>query len=127
MSWVHRSHLGAACWIGLVCLPLAGCGPSGNPHQLDRAVADESLEAFLDAWKAGQTSADLTARDPQIIVGNVPEFEKGTKLIDYSIGAGKEDGTNLHADVELTLAGNEKRRATYIVSTDPAITIFPPE
>jgi hypothetical protein len=125
MSRFHRIRLAAACAIGLVCLPLVGCGSSGNPHKLDRAVADESLKAFLDAWKAGQTPADLKARVPPIIAG-VPEFEKGTKLVDYSIGAGTEDGTNLHAEVVLTLAGNKKQQATYIVSSDPAITIFPP-
>ncbi|HEY7689383.1 MAG TPA: hypothetical protein VH835_11845, partial [Dongiaceae bacterium] len=108
-------------------LSAAGCGGSpGGPANED--VARTSLTAALDAWKGGGKPADLRQRSPEIVMGDT-FWEAGRKLANYKIdGPGKTGPKAWRVPVTLTLqaAGNktETVKLIYIVTTDPAITIF---
>ena len=115
--------------LGVAALALAaivGCGPKAA--KLDKQTATTALNTFLEAWKKGETPQDLKAKSPPIIAGD-DDFVAARKLVDFKvIDAEKNDGSNLHALVELTLAegtATRKRQVTYIVGTSPVITIFP--
>jgi hypothetical protein len=104
---------------------VSGCS---QPRQLDKAAAINALTAALDAWKAGQPPQSLQSRSPPIVFGD-SDWEQGTRLVNYRIlRADRGDGANLHADVELELTfarGKPSRQTlTYIVGTDPILTIF---
>ncbi len=116
----------------LVGLPLmgllAGCGPRGDRHALDRDVAVRSLTRFFDEWKAGGTAASLQAGDPAV-VGKDPDWDAGRKLDSWTlVDSSFSDGVNLHAVVRLKLASgagdSREREITYLVGTSPVITIF---
>lgn len=118
-----------AGWCVAVWL-LAGCGGRYGAADLsvDPELARESFAAFLEAWKAGQTPADLQRRSPPILVGE-PEWAAGTRLLSYEITADEfNDGANLHTAAELKLRdanGLESRqRVEYIVGTEPTVTVF---
>jgi hypothetical protein len=92
-------------------------------------VARSSLTTFLDAWKEGKRPESLKEGEPEIIVG-APEWNEGARLVNYRLlEPVSDDGSNLHAPVELELedgAGARTRQEVmYIVGTHPTITIFP--
>ncbi len=111
----------------LLGLAVSGCGRR-EFAPVDAADAQVSLVAALDAWKEGKNPADLRQLDPSIMVGDM-DWEAGKRLKDYSLeGEPKEYGPNLHRQVKLTLAdaagGVEIQQVTYIVGTDPVLTVF---
>ncbi|HUY89487.1 MAG TPA: hypothetical protein VMV10_12200 [Pirellulales bacterium] len=116
-----------ALWAAVVCcLLLPACARQNVPAEAD--VARRSLDAALASWKAGEQSADLARRTPPIVMGDFA-WESGRKLADYRIPeAARNDGANLHYLVELTLSdsqgGSNKQEVSYVVGTDPTITIF---
>lgn len=110
-------------------LAASGCSNGGAADlTVERDLARESLVAFLDAWKAGQSADELKARSPSIIAGD-HAFAAGTKLVSYTlVGDDTDDGANLHCSVDLVLqddkAGEVKERVGYIIGTEPVITVF---
>ena len=112
-----------------VILMVPGCNRGAQNLPLDRTVARESLVQFLSAWKAEQHPRDLKQDNPAIIVGEA-NWEAGWKLVHYRLlDTAADDGTNLHATVELVLRPPGRRDVrstrTYIIGTSPVITIFP--
>ncbi len=112
----------------LMLTALVGCAGCSSPHQLNKVVATDALKRGLDAWQAGQTPETLRNGSPSVIFGD-SDWENGVQLRQYRIlNAERSDGTNLHADVELTLVtAKQKARKvtiTYIVGTEPKITVF---
>ena len=112
----------------LLLILTAGCGRGAQGLSLDKSVARESLAAALDAWKAGETPGSLKDRSPSIVVGD-PDWNSGRRLEAYKLLPEEtDDGTNLHATAELVLqdarAGRQTQRITYVVGTDPVITVF---
>ena len=80
----------------------------------------------MQAWVDGATPSDL---QPDIIVGDT-EWENGKKLASFEILADEAttDGSNLHIRVKRKFKderGASESTVKYIVSTSPAITIFP--
>ena len=109
---------------------LAGCSQGARSLKLDQDVARKSFEAFLMAWRDGQTPQDLQKRNPQII-GTDAEWQRGHKLKEFEVLPDEfNDGTNLKLSAKLTLELDHKRTETrvveYIVGTSPVITVFPP-
>lgn len=102
---------------------LSGCGPGTSKLTVDKAVARESLAAFLDCWKEGKPVESLQSREPPII-GRDTEWEAGGKLTGYTIGEEREIGSNAHITATIEVAGKPVQQVTYMVSTSPAITVF---
>jgi hypothetical protein len=95
---------------------------------LDPELARSSLTTFLDTWKKGGPAA-LKNESPEIIVGD-PQWEQGARLVEYRVlEPVTNDGSNLHAPVELELEDGSgkrsKQQVTYVVGTNPKVTIFP--
>ncbi len=117
-----------ACLAGACCLQ-AGCtsGPR-RAGPVDEALAREALRMTLESWKSGATLASLKELSPGITAQDA-DWMTGCKLVNYQVlGEGRNDDANLRCPVELTLrdpAGREvKKRVTYIIGTDPVITVF---
>lgn len=112
--------------IGL--LGIVGCqsGPVAAP--VDVPVAEQTLTHVLNGWKGGATPESFQQSDPSIVVQD-RDWQAGYTLISYeSKGPGQAFDANLHCDVALTLrepGGKEvTKTVTYIVGTDPVLTVF---
>lgn len=117
----------AAVLIGLL---LMGCSQGARSLKLDQDLARKSFEAFLTAWRDGQTPQDLQGRTPKII-GTDADWERGRKLKNFEVLPEEfNDGTNLKLSAKLTIEIDKHRTETrtveYIVGTSPVITVFPP-
>lgn len=112
---------------GLLMVALAAIVGCGGRPSLDESTARTSLETALADWKAGKRPEQLSEAVPPIIVVD-DAWSKGDKLVNYTIGAGRNDGQNMHYQVELTTADARgkprKQQVTYLVGTDPSITVF---
>jgi hypothetical protein len=119
---------GAVGLFALLFLLLTGCEEKSGPMPLDKQLARDSLTKFLEAWKSGEKSEALKTRSPSI-VGSDADWSAGAKLVSFTIQEPvKDDGSNLHAEVQLVLQMPDGERqtstVTYIVGTSPTITVF---
>ncbi len=113
----------------LAAAALAGCssGPqTAAPVEPGRARA--ALAAALDAWKAGRP-IDSLARDTPPVVAQDFDWMAGAKLEAYTLlDDGKAEDANLRVRVQLTVrpaqGGPTKKTVTYVVGTDPKLTVF---
>lgn len=102
---------------------LAGCTSGDAPsYPLDKELARSSVQQAMQAWVDGKTPKEL---QPDIVVGD-PAWEQGKKLVSFEILSDEEttDGSNLHIRVKRKLDAAESK-VTYIVGTNPVVTIFP--
>ena len=77
---------------------------------LNKQLAKDSFTAFLESWKRGEQQTALKDKSPSI-VANDPDWSAGAKLVSYQlVNVEKDDGSNLHPTVELTLQTAEGRR-----------------
>ncbi len=112
----------------LILAGAVGCGVGPRrAADVDTERAHEALERTMSAWKAGTQLPDL--RSQWGITCQDLDWERGQVLVEYSVlGPGQAQNANLLIPVELTLrdaAGKQtSKRATYVVSTDPSITVF---
>jgi hypothetical protein len=108
---------------------MSGCSdrqhtaPEVNPE-----LARTSLRTVLDLWKKGDKQESAKDGSPSIVVQDL-DWAAGLALTNYEIqGDGKFDDANLRVPVMLTLKQpNGKsltRKASYVVGTSPAITVF---
>lgn len=108
-------------------LMFAGCGSKGRNYKLDRDVARQSLTEFLETWKGGGTPEVLKGKTRQI-VGSDQDWDAGKKLFGFEIlSMDKDDGSNVHAKVQLELEEKgirKKKEITYIIGTSPVVSIF---
>ena len=96
----------AAPIAALLLCTIGGCGGGGSP-KLDESLGRTSLTSFLEAWKKGDRPEALKAQSPAIITGDV-NWNGGARLVSYQIGEPvTNDGSNLHAPVELELEDGE--------------------
>lgn len=118
--------LARALFAGFLLVVAQGCS-GARDLDLDPDVARKSLDKALKAWVDGKKPTDL---QPEIIVGDYV-WESGKKLLSYEIKSNEmSDGNNLHLFVVCQFANPKgkkpiKTEVTYIVGTDPVITIFP--
>jgi hypothetical protein len=108
-----------------VSAALTGCGQGARSLALDQPQARDACTSFLTAWKDGKKLADLKPA----IVGRDYAWDAGKKLKDFEIlPQEKNDGTNLHIPVRLTLADDKGKESTsnvtYVVGTSPVVTVF---
>lgn len=118
---------GVALWL-LGGTLLMGCGSSPPAQPVNTALAMQSLQRTLDAWKAGAHPSDLRKSSPEIIAQDMAWMENRT-LVRYEItGAGQRMDANLCVPVQLVLGTpsgqRESHDVVYIVGTDPVITVF---
>jgi hypothetical protein len=105
-----------------------GCGGGpGLAAPVDLDKARQALKTSLDSWKEGKKPADLKAATPSIVVQDF-DWMGGAKLVSYEVtGDGKNDDANQRIPVQLTLKtakGEVKKSVTYLVGTDPVLTVF---
>jgi hypothetical protein len=125
---VRSAILTLGCALFLI-FQVSGC--SNEPRKagaVDAVRARDALKTTLDAWKGGSKPAELKQKSPAIVAQDL-DWEKGLRLVDYSLNSeGTDDTANLRIPVELVLAdpsGQESRKkVTYVVGTSPSITVF---
>ena len=91
-------------------------------RNLDHRIA-AVIEAALSAWKEGKSCDDLRKLSPPIHVAD-ERWHGGATITSYTIGEGKPFGPSTR--FEVTLEGPPPigtKKATYTVSTQPAISI----
>ena len=106
-----------------LCLFL-GCG-KGDISDIDQA--GPALRTALEAWKGGQSQADLAGRSPGITM-NEDDWREGKILLDYTMedqGAMKGRQVVWRAQIKLQdkSGRTEDRRATYVIDTTPQMVI----
>jgi hypothetical protein len=106
----------------------AGCARQQHAAPVDAELARKSLRQVLDGWKHGDDMAAFRQGSPSITVQDM-DWTSGYKLLDYEIvGEGKYDDANLLCPVKLKLQDPKgtslSREVTYMVGTDPVITVF---
>jgi hypothetical protein len=94
---------------------------------VDEGLARQLLHEVLETWKNGGSLEALRQESP--IVAQDMEWRTGSALLDYEIvGEGKNDDANLRCPVKLTVRDKRgrvvKKQVTYIIGTDPVITVF---
>ena len=112
----------------LVLAAAAGCTRQQHAAAVNPELARQSLRQVLDGWKRGDDLAAFRQATPNITVQDM-DWTRGYKLLDYEVvGDGKYDDANLLCPVKLKLQdpkGNAvSREVTYMVGTDPVITVF---
>lgn len=112
----------------LMGITVSGCGPSSSASALEPDLARETLSVVLNGWKAGQAHDAWRAVDPEIVVQDL-DWMSGAQLLNYKIiGPGEPRDANLVCEVELLLQRSGEppvqRTVTYLVGTDPALTVF---
>ncbi len=106
----------------------AGCAKQQHAAPVNPEVARESLRTALETWKRGEAPDSLRQASPSITVQDM-DWRQGYRLVDYEIvGDGVYDNANLRCPVKLSLRDPQgrpvTRRVTYMVGTDPQITVF---
>jgi hypothetical protein len=114
----------------LICIValLSGCGGQRRARAVDPQRARATLVDALDGWKAGKKAEELQSGSPSIVVQD-PDWSAGRQLADYELlDDGNALDANLHCRVRLTFADADakptEKIATYVVGTDPVLTVF---
>jgi hypothetical protein len=124
----------AACLVVLATLLLPGCSGSSGAYPVDEPQARDALKTALDTWKKGEASQSLASSPNSMTVQDF-EWDTGAKLIDYQLlDDGRTEGSNLRVQVKLTTIGEPakgkkeakptEKKASYVVSTSPRLTVF---
>lgn len=118
-----------ALLLPVVLFVLPGCSGQQRAAPVDAELARATLTEVLDHWKSGGDLHELRARTPEIIVQELA-WSGGQKLEDFQfVGEPRAEDANWFCDVELTLVPEnggapEKKTITYVVGTDPVLTVF---
>lgn len=105
-----------------------GCGPR-RAEPVDPELAEQTLLRVLDTWQGGGTIEELRSAATPVVVQEA-FWTEGKTLQSYRlVGDGRVEDANLFHEVELTLAGGdgekqERKLVTYVIGTDPVITVF---
>lgn len=110
----------------LLACGLSGCGQSTAPLT-DVRSATLLLQRTLDAWKNGQTMAELRQLTPPTYVVD-DLWQQGFMLKDYRLNdEGQPFGTNVRFQVTLLGSTNNgkatERTVKYLVATKPAQSV----
>lgn len=117
-----------AWWPSAVFLVALASGCGTEPSAADPAKGQTVLHSVLDAWKAGETPADLARRATPIQVNDV-DWSQGFRLVSYK-GAqeGRPVGFDMSYNVVLELKGPKGKTVTktavYVVTTDPQVLVL---
>jgi hypothetical protein len=106
-----------------------GCGHRNQkpPAPSDPAKAKQALTEALDAWRTGATADSLREKKPPVIVDDY-SWKSDDKLVSYQIqGNGTPSGTRVtfttNLEVRNSAGATQRTAATYIVATEPILTI----
>jgi hypothetical protein len=109
--------------LAVVCAGwLTGCQPYDPVPPPAPADAQAALKDFLEAWKAGGTSQELTSRTPPVR-GMEPEWTANAKLLEYTIdpdGNAFGNSHTLRTKLKLQRPGSRQTQqlhVQYIIST----------
>lgn len=115
------------CLFALVGFVAAGCRPTPAARDSDPGQAREALTQALDAWKKGDALPAFQAANPALTVVD-RQWKAGAKLLGYELGAGAPNGFDIQFAATLTLQDTSGKKttekATYIVSTNPALVVI---
>jgi hypothetical protein len=123
MNRIHVLRIALLC--AVIVGGIVGCGEARS-YALNTDLAQSSVEVAMQAWVDGAKPEDLK---PKIIVGDA-DWGQGKRLASFEIleDDATTDGSNLHIRVKRKFRGeraSSESTVKYIVSTSPAITIFP--
>lgn len=119
-------HIAFVLLFGIVAA--IGCGEQ-RAAPVDPVLAKKSLVDVMEHWKNGGAIDELRKRNPEIVAQEM-WWSQGRKLIGFQlIGEGRVEDANWFCDVELEVSegdGKEpvKKTFTYVIGTDPVITVF---
>ena len=129
MSTLGRRQLAlAALAAGAILATLAaGCSPGPRNAPVDPGKARDTLKTALESWKKGDPATALQGASPPIYIID-PDWQGGTKLVDYQIvGDGEEKDAQLFAKVRLVFRGADgkesPREVTFMIATAPNRTV----
>jgi len=106
-----------------------GCGRSQQvAAPVDAVQARKTLEAVLSDWQSGGTPEAWQQKSPKVVVQDF-DWAGGAKLSTFEIlGPGEVRDANLYCQVKIVAAlptqSATPRTVTYVVGTDPVLTIF---
>jgi hypothetical protein len=124
---VLRTLLATAVLTTLLAFP--GCGPrQPTAAAVDPDEARRTLEAVLSDWKEGGSPEAWQQRTPQVVVQDF-DWAAGAKLKSFELlGPGDIRDANLICKVKIVAVqapkGEVQRTVTYVVGTDPVLTVF---
>lgn len=105
-----------------------GCGEQ-RAAPVDPVLAKKSLVDVMEHWKSGGAIDDLRKQQPEIVAQEM-WWSQGRKLIGFQlVGEGRVEDANWFCDVELEVSEGDgkapvKKTFTYVIGTDPVITVF---
>ena len=117
-----------ASWAVLALCAL-GCGPRHpTADPVNAETARQTLQSVLESWQRGESLESWQQREPKVVVQDM-DWSGGAKLKEFEIlGAGEPRDANLYCQVKLVLEGAgrgvQPRTVTYVVGTDPVLTVF---
>lgn len=123
-------------FVRLICILIvsvtfncAGCeAKKRTAGPVDPLVARAALKTTLDAWMDGKSPAALRKRQPTIVAQDA-DWLSGMRLAQYKLlDPGTERDANLECQVKLWMIDSKgkvaKRTVTYVIGTDPVLTVF---
>ena len=124
-----RPRAGRLLTVALLLLA-AGCS-NQRPNKaapVDAETARSTLKLALDAWRDGKSPDSLQQASPKITAQDM-DWKQGLTLKNYKLlGDGVERDANLECRVKLSLVDKRgktfEKTVTYIVGTDPVLTVF---
>lgn len=96
---------------------------------VDPELARTTLREVLEHWKQGGTMEELQERARPVVVQEA-HWSSGQVLQDFAVvDEGRIEDANLFSEVELTLVPQGggspiKKKVTYVIGTDPVLTVF---
>ena len=122
MKSIVSRHLSLS-FVGFVLFMTSGCGAGNNGPQADPNEAEKTVKYVLDAWKKGEKLADVSKREPGIVINDM-DWSLGHKLVSYKPSAeARVAGNDMQYPVELELKSPKgrivKKQAIYNISTTP--------
>jgi hypothetical protein len=111
----------------VMLVAVGGCGASATTAA-DPDVARKTLETVLASWKEGGKPDEWQEKSPKVVVQDF-DWAAGAKLKSFELlGPGELRDANLICKVKLVVEkpsqGAAERTVTYVVGTDPVLTVF---
>ena len=126
---VRRGVMAAYFTLAIAGPLLSGCSEEqGRAAPVDPSLARDALNTALESWKKGEAIDALKSGSPPIVAQDF-DWMAGSKLVEYQLlGDGTPEDANLRARVQLTVRDPQGRTSTkavtYVVGTDPKLTVF---
>lgn len=112
----------------MVMLLLCGCTRPSAAAAVDPDLARSVLRDVLESWQQGGSLEQWKSAASPVVIQDA-DWQSGLKLLEFElVNPGQPLDANLHCPVLLVLQDGTARRlekqVTYIVGTDPVVTVF---